>query len=108
MRLLLDESVPRRLKVAFGDGASVTTVPEMGWAGTKNGELLRRAANEGFIALVTADRGIEYQQRLESLPVAVIVMVAFRNRFADLESLVPQIERLPDPAMERRVYHVAV
>jgi hypothetical protein len=80
MRLLLDESVPRRLKVVFGDGVSVATVPEMGWAGTKNGELLRRAADEGFIALATADRGIEYQQRLDSLPIAVIVMVAFRNR----------------------------
>jgi hypothetical protein len=108
MRLLLDESVPTRLKAAFGDGVSVTTVTEMGWAGTKNGELLRRAALEGFIALAIADRGIEYQQRLDSLPVAVIVMVAFRNRIADLEPLVPQIERLLEPTMERRVYHVAV
>jgi hypothetical protein len=41
-------------------------------------------------------------------PIAVIVMVAFRNRVADLEPLVPQIERLLEPDMERRVYHVAV
>lgn len=108
MRLLLDESVPRRLKLAFGDGVSVVTVPEMGWAGTKNGELLRRAAEEGFVALVTADRGIEYQQRIDALPVAVIVMVAFRNRLADLEPLVPEIARLLEPTMERRVYHVVV
>lgn len=101
MRLLLDESVPRRLKVAFADGISVATVPEMGGAGTKNGELLRRAALEGFIARATADRGIEYQQRLDSLPIAVIVMVAFRNRIAGLEPLVPQIERLLEPRMER-------
>ena len=108
MRLLLDESVPRRLKRAFGDGILVATVPEMGWTGTKNGELLRRAADEGFIAFATADRGIEYQQRIDALPIAVIVMLAYRNRIVDLEPLVPQIERLLEPAMERRLYHVAV
>lgn len=57
MRLLLDESVPRRLKRAFGSGFLVETVPEMGWAGTRNGELLQRAAAEGFLAMVTVDRG---------------------------------------------------
>jgi len=108
MKLLLDESVPWRLKRAFADGISVSTVPEMGWAGAKNGELLRRAAEEGFIALATADRGIEYQQRTDALPLAVIVMVAYRNRFSDLAPLVPQIERLLELAMERRIYHVAV
>jgi len=30
------------------------------------------------------------------------------NRIADLEPLVPQIERLLEPSMERRVYYVAV
>lgn len=52
------------------------TVPELGWAGTNNGELLRRAAGAGFVAMVTADRGIEYQQRLDTLPIAVIIMLA--------------------------------
>jgi hypothetical protein len=80
----------------------------MGWAGTKNGELLRRAADEGFIALATADRGIEYQQRLDALPGAVIVLLAHRNRLADLELLVAHVERLLEPAMERRIYHVAM
>ena len=108
MTLLLDESVPRRLKGAFGSGFIVETVPELGWASTKNGELLRRAAGAGFVAMVTADRGIEYQQRLDTLPLAVIIMLAYRNRIADLEPLVPQVERLLDPTMERRVYRVAV
>jgi hypothetical protein len=45
MRVLLDECVPRALR---GDipGHEVRTVAEMGWAGVKNGELLRRAASE--------------------------------------------------------------
>lgn len=65
---MLDDSVPKRLKQAFGDGIQVATVPGMGWAGTENGELLIRAADEAFIALATEDRGIEFQQRLDALP----------------------------------------
>jgi hypothetical protein len=40
MRVLLDESLPRKLKAELGQH-EVTTVPEAGWAGTKNGDLLR-------------------------------------------------------------------
>jgi predicted nuclease of predicted toxin-antitoxin system len=37
MRILLDESLPKRLKADFGDH-EVSTVPEMGWASKRNGE----------------------------------------------------------------------
>lgn len=83
-------------------------MPEFGWAGTKNGELLRRVAAVGFVALITADRGIEYQQRLDALPLAVIVLIAPRNRITELPPLVPEVQRLLDPAMERRVYRVSL
>ena len=39
MRLLFDESVPYRLRQALPNHA-IRTVVEMGWGGTKNGELL--------------------------------------------------------------------
>jgi hypothetical protein len=39
MRVLLDECLPRKLKGHVHDH-EVTTVPEAGWAGTKNGALL--------------------------------------------------------------------
>ena len=48
----------------------------MGWAGTGNGELLRLAADRGFDALVTVDRGIAHEQNLNDLPVAVVIMLA--------------------------------
>ena len=59
MRVLLDESRPRR----FGRllvGHEVRTAPQMGWASVGNGELLRRAADEGIDALVTVDRNLEH------------------------------------------------
>ena len=39
MRILLDECVPRRLRGEL-PGHDVQTVPELGWSGKKNGELL--------------------------------------------------------------------
>jgi hypothetical protein len=56
MRLLLDESVPRRLRRA-SPGHSVKTAVEMGWGGVKNGALLVLAAAEfdAFINDVQAD-----------------------------------------------------
>ena len=42
MRLLLDEFVPRRLKRELL-GHDVKTVQDMGWAGIKNGALLKFA-----------------------------------------------------------------
>jgi len=40
MRVLLDECLPRKLKNEFVENQAAT-VPEMGWAGKKNGELIR-------------------------------------------------------------------
>ena len=51
MRLLLDECVPRRLRREL-HGHEVKTVQEAGWAGVKNGTLLR-AANGSFDALLS-------------------------------------------------------
>ena len=46
----------------------VKTVPECGWKGAKNGELLALAAGR-YDAFLTVDAGIEYQQNLGSLGV---------------------------------------
>jgi hypothetical protein len=62
MRVLLDECVPRALRDDI-PGHEVKTVAEAGWAGVKNGELLRLAAAQ-FDLLLTVDRSLEYQQNL--------------------------------------------
>ena len=54
MRILLDECVDRRLAKAIPQH-DVKTVPQMGWPGIKNGELLALAAGE-FEVFVTVDR----------------------------------------------------
>ena len=90
MRLLLDESLPRQLARELS-GHKVTTVVQRGWAGLGNGELLRRAAAEGFEVLVTGDRNIQYQQNIPAFGIAVVVVAAHTNRIEDLLPLVPKV-----------------
>lgn len=107
MKLLLDESVPRRLAASFPESFTVRTAQQMGWAGTGNGLLLSLAAGQGFDALVTVDRGIEHQQNLGELPIAVIVMLAHRNRLRDLQPLVPDVTEVLRGSLEKAVYRVS-
>ena len=89
MRLLLDESVPSRLRRALPTH-SVRTVGEMGWSGVKNGKLLALAAVE-FDAFVTVDKNLPYQQNLTTLPIAVIVLDAMS---IELPALLPLMSAL--------------
>lgn len=89
MKLLLDESLPRDLKLLFS-GHEVATVPECGWAGKSNGELLR-LAESSFDVFVTADQNLQYQQNLAGFNLGVLVLVARRTRVTDLEPLIPAV-----------------
>ena len=77
MRILLDEPVPRGLGSLLL-GHETSTVPSVGWAGTKNGRLLMLAAAQ-FDVFLTTDQNIEFQQNLSALPIAVLVVVASKR-----------------------------
>ena len=89
MRILLDESVPGRFG-ALLVGHSTATVQRRGWASITNGKLLALAAGE-FDVLLTADKGMEYQQNLATLPVSILIVLARSNRIEDLAVAVPAI-----------------
>ncbi len=91
MRLLLDESVPSRLRRALPNH-DVKTVVEMGWGGVKNGNLLALAAAD-FDAFVTVDKNLPYQQNISSLPIAIVVLDAYSNELPALLPLVPRLEQ---------------
>lgn len=90
MRLLLDESLPSRLKTVF-PGHRVNTVAEMGWKSLSNGDLLSRASGL-FEVFLTADQKLQYQQNVVRFDIAVLVLVARRNRFQDYEPLIPLLQ----------------
>ncbi len=60
MKLLLDESLPRRLKQDLAE-FDVKTVQDMNWSGKSNGELLSLAA-DNFNVLITTDQNIEFNK----------------------------------------------
>jgi hypothetical protein len=90
VRILLDENVDRLLKSHFHSDFEVVTVPEHGWAGLSDGEVLRRA-DEQFDVLVTMDQNLPYQQNLPAYEVAVVVLKAPSNAFPDVVELMPRV-----------------
>ena len=89
MKLLFDECIDRRFTKEFVD-YEVKTVPQMGWAGVKNGQLLALAEVE-FDVFITVDRNLSFQQNLPHFNIAVIVLQAPSNRLADLPPLAPKV-----------------
>jgi hypothetical protein len=89
VRVLLDEQLPRQLALRI-IGHEVRTVQQQAWAGLKNGELLHRAAKDGFEVFLTADQNLQFQQNLSGSPLGVVVLAARSNAIQDLLPLVPK------------------
>jgi hypothetical protein len=89
LKILLDESVPHVVQARLSH-LDIRMVQDMGWAGTKNGELLRRAEVE-FDVFVTADQRLRYQQSLSGRTLAIIVLPT--NQVRTVVSLLPAIEQ---------------
>ena len=90
MRLLLDECVPRPLLRALV-GFDAKHVTDIGWAGKRNGALIRLMVDAKFDILLTVDRGIEFQQNVLASGIGVVVVLTPANRLKELRALVPQI-----------------
>lgn len=98
MRILLDECIDRRLAKEFV-GHKVKTVPQMGWAGVKDGQLLS-LAEQAFDVFITVDQNIPFEQNLQKFSLAIIILCAFSNRLADLKVLVPEVILVLDRAVK--------
>jgi hypothetical protein len=83
MRVLLDECVPRRLRTEL-TAHIVRTVAEM------VGLLLQKAAPD-FDCFLTVDRNLQFQQRADALPLAVLVIQAVDNRIETLRPLMAAV-----------------
>jgi hypothetical protein len=91
MKLLLDENLPKRLKLDFPDH-EVYTVRDKGWNGIKNGPLLQCMLDNGFDALLTFDKNLQHQQNFEKYTIAVFVLSAFNNTYWELTKLSPKVD----------------
>lgn len=89
MIILLDECLPKKLKNDFKN-YQVKTVPEMGWTGKKNGELLPLAENH-FDIFITAEQNLRYQQNLKGRFIIIFVLKAPNSRYETLRLLIPNV-----------------
>jgi hypothetical protein len=71
-------------------GYDIKTVPQMGWAGIKNGQLLGLASQE-FDIFITVDKNLPFEQNLTQFDLAIIILQSQSNRLADLKPLVPKV-----------------
>ncbi len=91
MRVLIDECLPKRIKLTL-KGHTLSTVPEMGWAGKKNGELLTLAKGQ-FDIFVTVDQNLQYQQNLKNFEIAIILLVVKNSRYETLSPLIQKAQQ---------------
>ena len=88
MKVIIDECVPSIVKLGLPE-RQIKTVQEMGWAGVKNGELLKLVAQE-FEIFITSDKNLQYQQNLANFGIAVILLPS--NQVPVIEGLLPSLD----------------
>ena len=63
----------------------------MGWNGKSNGELLSLLLANGFEALLTFDKNLQYQQNFKKYTIPVLVLNSSDNTYLNLKKLLPKI-----------------
>ena len=101
----MDECIDRRFAREI-IGYEVKTVPQMGWAGVKNGQLLTLAVEE-FDVFVTVDRNLSFQQNLPQFDIAVVVLQAPSNSLAAIKPLASKLLAVLDSVGKSQVTIVA-
>lgn len=99
MRLLLDENLPKRLKLDLNE-YEIYTVADKGWTGISNGKLLALLVENKFDALLTFDKNLLYQQNFTKYTIAVIVLNAPDNSYATLKGYVQQVKDVLKTALK--------
>ncbi|WP_181307271.1 hypothetical protein [Rufibacter sp. XAAS-G3-1] len=97
MKLLLDENLPKRLKLDFPEH-EIFPVSDKGWNGKKNGEPRQLLLTERFDGLLAFDKNLQFQQNFKKYAVPFFALNAPGNTYTTLKTLVPAIrETLRDP-----------
>jgi len=114
-RILLDEGVPIGVRDLLST-YQVEAVPDIGWAGLTNGDLIRSAEAGGFEVMVTCDQNMRYQQNLTGRRLAIVVLTTnhWDTIRANSEGVLPAIESvaqgsfyvvtMPKPPLRRRLH----
>ena len=75
MKILFDHGTPAPLRHHLREH-SVDRSAERGWELLENGELIRRAEEDGYDVIVTTDQSMRHQQNLAGRRLAIVVLLA--------------------------------
>ncbi|HEX6097218.1 MAG TPA: hypothetical protein VF432_12895 [Thermoanaerobaculia bacterium] len=105
-RVLFDENLPRLLRRKLPE-FEIRTVQEEGWGSFRNGHLLRQAEGR-FDVMLTADRRMQYQQKLTSFKIGIVVIVTPRLQLQLLESALEPLRAAIASVEPGEITHVDV
>ena len=88
MKIIIDECVPSTVKRGL-PAHEIVSVQDMGWAGIKNGELLKLVTAQ-FDVFITSDKNLRYQQNLTTLAISIILLPS--NQVPVIKALLPNID----------------
>ena len=94
MTVIIDENVPHPL-LKYLDHHSTTSVQHQGWAGVKNGELMK-LIDAHFDVFVLGDKNLRYQQNLSNRKIAIVELFTIRWPF--LKPTIPKVVTAVDTA----------
>jgi predicted nuclease of predicted toxin-antitoxin system len=90
MRVLLDNNVLQQLAPLI-TGHEVVHARQLGWSELANGNLIGAAEAAGFEVLITADRGILYQQNIAGRKISILLLRNYRITMKHLKPLIPNV-----------------
>lgn len=91
MKPLLDNHVPKRARRLF-QGQDVKHASDEGFETLSNGDLMRAAALVGYDALITVDRKIRHEHRLDRVPLPVVLFDTRDTRFPPITAMSQHFE----------------
>ena len=88
--------VPRHPSETISGKHSVDRSSEKGWELLENGELIRKAEEEGYEVIVTTDQSMRYQQNLAGRGLAIVVLLStawprVQDRTEDIRTVIEEV-----------------
>ena len=103
MKILLDENLPKKLKIGFAAEHEIFTVGDKKWNGKKNGELLGLMTLDGFDAFVTIDKNLQHQQNLSRFAIKLIVLDAPNNKIVTQTPFIKKLAAILSAPPENQI-----
>ena len=96
MRILFDHGTPAPLRRHLPEHL-VDRSAEIGWELLENGELIRKAEEEGYEVIVTTDQNMRYQQNLTGYQLGIVVLMAtawprVQHRIEEIRAAIGEVQ----------------